>query len=89
MTNEQLEAEEVRLNALNSGFASQNLGTKAFAIATRDVIDQLNAVAYVLTQRGTTVITPSRLNVNQGTTDFSGVNDGGCSNRDQIYGHLG
>ena len=88
MTNDQLLAEETRLNTLNSGFASQNLGTKAYTLATRDILDMLNAVAYVLTQRGVTTIVPSQLNVNIGTTDFSDINRGGSVAPTQGYGYL-
>lgn len=85
---DELAAEKARLNLLNSGFASQNLGTKAWTLATRDIIDQLNSIAYVERERGYTVITPSRLNPNIGTIDFSGVNDPSSVNA-QGHGSIG
>lgn len=87
-TTEQLQAEITRLELLNSGFASQNLGTKAFTIAIGNVMDQLEAASYVLAERGFTVIIPSRLNPNIGTIDFSGVNDPSSTNQ-QGYGYIG
>lgn len=88
MTADELTAEKARLNALNSGFSQQAMGTKNFSLATRDIIDQLNAVAYVQRERGYTVITPSTLNPNIGTIDFGGINSGGSSNTNG-YGAIG
>ena len=72
-TNEQLEAELTRLEAINSGFASQNMGTKAFTVALSQVADQLEAASYVLAERGYSVPTGPRATPNHhvGTVDFS------------------
>lgn len=72
-TAEELAAERTRLITLNSGFSSQNMGTKAYQIATRDVLDQLNAIAYVQRERGYSVPDGPRATPNTmvGTVDFS------------------
>lgn len=72
-TNEQLEAEITRLELLNSGFASQNLGTKAFTLAINNIMDQLEAASYVLSERSYRVPDGPRATPNTmtGTVDFS------------------
>jgi len=65
MTDAELVTENARLTALNSGFASQNLGTKAFTLALSQVMDQLNTVAFVRRERGYSV--PEGVRVTQNT----------------------
>jgi hypothetical protein len=74
-TSDQLVTEMARLEALNSGFASLGMGTKQFALALSQNIDQMNAVAFVQRERGYTV--PDGLrdtkNTMSFTTDFSQI----------------
>jgi hypothetical protein len=75
MTEAELVTENARLSALNSGFASQNLGTKAFTLALSQVMDQLNAVAYVRRERGYSVPDGPRVtqNTQVGVVNFEDI----------------
>jgi hypothetical protein len=75
MTAEELVTESARLTALNNGFSQMGMGTKQFAMATRDTLDQLNAIAFVQSERGYSVPEGPRdvKNTTVFTTDFSGV----------------
>jgi hypothetical protein len=66
-----LETERLRLTALNSGFSSQAMGTKQYTIAVGQIMDQLNAIAFVQRERGGVVIpTPQENNWGEGITNF-------------------
>lgn len=72
MTNDQLTAEAARLAALNSGFSQQAMGSKNYVIAVAQVLDQQNAVAFVMRERGYSV--PDSVATRPttvGITDFS------------------
>lgn len=73
MTAEELSTERTRLMALNSGFSQLGMGTKQFALATNQILDQLNAIAFVQRERGYTVPEGPRdvKNTMTSTTDFS------------------
>ena len=71
MSTEALMAKKADLEAQDSIFSSQTLGTKTAVRDLRLLTDQLNAIANVLAERGATVVTPAPFNNSVGITDFS------------------
>lgn len=71
---EDLLAKQEELEALDaSPFVQQSMGTKSFTVDKRTLTDQLNAIAYVLRERGAIVIRKPLINIGVGITDFSRV----------------
>ena len=72
---EDLLTEKARLKALDSGFATMGMGTKQFAFALAQNNDKLQAVNYVLRERGYRVPDGPRAtpNTQVGVVDFSEI----------------
>lgn len=68
-----LQALQAKLEAQDDAFQQQSMGTKSFTKDLRYIADQLNAIAYVLRERGTIAIVPPAINIGVGVTDFSQV----------------
>lgn len=64
---------QVALEAQDDAFQQQSMGTKSFTKDVRYIQDQLNAIAYVLRERGAIVISAPPVNVGVGITDFSQI----------------
>ena len=52
LSNAQLLAKQAALEAQDTGLSQQTMGSKSFARDLRLLTDQLNAIAYVLSERG-------------------------------------
>lgn len=70
-TTEDLQTLQATLESQQTGFASQSMGTKSYARDLRRLDDQLNAIAFVLRERGAIVIQKPETNYGKGVTDFS------------------
>ena len=68
-----LQAKQTALEAQDTIFQSQGMGTKTMTRDLRLLQDQLNAIAFVLKERGCVTIIPAVINHNIGVVDFSGV----------------
>lgn len=68
---EELQALQTQLEAQETIFTQQGMGTKTMTRDLRLLQDKLNAIAFVLRERGSTVIIKAQLNPNIGVTDFS------------------
>lgn len=64
---------QAALEAQDDAFTQQSMGTKSFTKDSRLIQDQLNAIAYVLRERGAIVISAPPVNVGVGMTDFSQI----------------
>lgn len=72
-TTEYLQAKQLELEALDTPFSQQSMGTKSFTVDKRTLTDQLNAIAYVLRERGAIVIRKPAINIGAGVTNFENV----------------
>ena len=68
-----LEALRTALEARETTIVSQSMGTKSITRDLRMLQDQLNAIAYVLKERGATVIVKPVINHGIGVVDFSQI----------------
>lgn len=68
-----LQALQAKLEAQDDALQQQSMGTKSFTKDTRYITDQLNAIAYVLRERGAIVIVPPPINVGVGIADFGQI----------------
>lgn len=73
MTTGDLLVRRAALELRDNEFASQSMGTKNFARDLRYLQDQLNAIAFVLRERGDLSFPAPAVNYGQGITDFSGI----------------
>jgi len=74
LSTEALQAKQTALEKLDAApFEQQSMGTKSWTLDRRTITDQLNAIAFVLRERGAIVITPPPINVGVGITDFSEI----------------
>lgn len=75
MSTEDLLAKQVLLEKQNSVFSSQSMGSKSFIRDLRYLTDQLNAIAFVLRERGYTGIIepPAAGNYGYGTTSWESM----------------
>ncbi len=74
-TTEELLELQAQLEAQQSVFSQQSMGSKGFTRDLRRLDDQLNAIAYVLRERGPLEPIPPPINIYEGITDFSQLND--------------
>lgn len=73
-TTEALQALQTSYEAQETIFSQQSMGTKSFTRDLRLLDDKLQAIAFVLRERGAIVIVPPPVNYGVGVTDFSGMN---------------
>ena len=72
-TTEALQALQTSLEAQETTFSSQNMGTKSFTRDLRLLEEKLQAIAFVLRERGAIVIIKPPVNFGVGLVDFSGM----------------
>lgn len=70
-TTEELQTLQAALEAQQAGFTAQSMGTKSYQRDMRRLDDMLNAIAFVLRERGAIVIQKPPVNYGKGITDFS------------------
>lgn len=72
LTTQELQDKRAALEARDNEFQSQSMGTKSFARDLRQLQDQLNAIAFVLRERGdlNSITTKPPTNYGVGITDF-------------------
>lgn len=68
-----LQTEKATLSAARTTFISQGMGSKTYQRDLRLLEERLQAVNYVLRERGATVIIPSTLNHGIGVANFENV----------------
>ncbi len=73
LTNDQLVAKQAALESQETFFSQQGMGSKSMTRDLRLLQDQLNAIAFVLRERGTTTVTPIKQNPCIGHVDFSEI----------------
>lgn len=74
LSTEDLQTKQAALEKLDAApFQQQSMGTKSWTMDRRTITDQLNAIAFVLRERGAIVITKPDINYGCGVTDFENV----------------
>ena len=64
---------QAALEAQETVFVQQAMGTKSFTRDLHLLQDKLNAIAFVLRERGSSAIIKPQLNPNIGITDFGNI----------------
>lgn len=72
-TTEELTELRTAYEAQETIFSQQSMGSKSYVRDLRLLDDKLQAIAFVLRERGYTVVTPATLNPNVGVVDFGGL----------------
>lgn len=80
LSTEALLEKQAALEAQDTIYSSQSLGTRSFTRDLRLVNEQLNAIAYVLRERAPVTQPTGEPNEFVGTVDFSNVNRPGSWN---------
>jgi hypothetical protein len=73
MSTEELQSKRTALEAQETFYSQQTIGTNSFVRDISRLQDQLNAIAYVLRERGSLAIVPPANNLHVGVADFSGI----------------
>lgn len=69
-----LQTKQAELEKLDAApFQQQSMGTKSWTMDRRTITDQLNAIAFILRERGAIILEPPPVNVGVGITDFSQI----------------